>query len=169
MNPAAPSGPLPADGPLDHTDVAILAGIREVFETVDPMPADLPERVRFALAMRDLEAEVARLTVVEEPALAARGEEHSRTITFESDSLTIMIRIDGNGDGTARIDGWLAPPRRCEVQITSLANQLTVAVDEQGRFVFPCVPPGSAQLVVRPSGQEPGMGQRTVVTPTLIL
>ncbi len=44
--------------------------------------------------------------------LAARGAEQSRTITFDSDSLTIMIRIDSNNDGTARVDGWLAPPQR---------------------------------------------------------
>ena len=30
----------------------------------------------------------------------ARGEEQSRTVTFDSDSLTIMIRIDENKDGT---------------------------------------------------------------------
>ena len=75
------------------------------------MPPDLPERIRFSLALRDLEFEVARLSAEEDQLmLAARGTEQSRTITFDSDSLTIMIRVDSNQDGTARVDGWLAPP-----------------------------------------------------------
>ena len=54
----------------------------------------------------------------EDPRLvAARGAEQSRTITFDSDSLTIMIRIDSNKDGTVRIDGWLAPPQRREIEM----------------------------------------------------
>jgi hypothetical protein len=78
-----------------------------------PMPADLPERIRFSLAMRDLEGEVARLAAAEQQHLVgARGAERSRTATFDSDSLTIMIRIDSNRDGTVRIDGWLAPAQR---------------------------------------------------------
>ena len=68
------------------------------------MPADLPERIRFSLALRDLEIEVARLVAEEDlPVLAARSAEQSRTVTFDSDSLTIMIRIDANTDGTARV------------------------------------------------------------------
>ena len=89
-----------------------------MFQAADPMPADLPERIRFFLALRDLEIEVARLAAEEDrPALAARGAEQSRTITFDSDSLTIMIRIDANRDGTVRVDGWLAPPQRREIEM----------------------------------------------------
>ena len=58
------------DEPMDDLDFAILDGIRELFERADPMPADLPERIRFSLAMRDLEAEVARLAAAEQPHLA---------------------------------------------------------------------------------------------------
>jgi hypothetical protein len=152
-----------AEESLDETDFRLLDEIREMFQAADPMPADLPERIRFSLALRDLDVEVARL--VDQEAVAARGAEQSRTITFDSDSLTIMIRIDANRDGTARVDGWLAPPQRRELEMKTTADPLSVASDDQGRFVFPSVPRGTAQLVVRPAEQE----GRSVVTPALIL
>src|ERR1700722_19251331 len=93
---------------MDDFDFAILDGIRAIFEQVDPMPADLPERVRFALALRGLETEVARLVAEEDPRLVAvRGTEQSRTVTFDSASLSVIVRIEENKNGSVRIDGWL--------------------------------------------------------------
>jgi hypothetical protein len=170
MNPPDAGGRPAADGSLDHVDLAILDGIREVFQAIDPMPADLPERIQFSLALRDLEVEVARLAADEDQRVpAVRGDEQSRMITFDSDSLTIMIRIDSNSDGTARVDGWLAPPRRRTVEMRLPAGSLTAVSDEQGRFAFRQVPRGTAQLVVRPAGEGPGDSERCVVTPALIL
>ena len=166
MTPPEP-GRLPsADEPLDDADIGVLGDIRGLFESADPMPADLPERIRFGLALRDLEVEVARLAEEDQLAVAARGEEQSRTITFDSTTLTIMIRIDANKDGTVRVDGWLAPAQRREIEMTCAADPLSVTSDEQGRFAFPRVPRGTAQLVVRPAGPEET--RRSVVTPALI-
>ena len=163
----------PADGPMDDVDFGLLADMQELYEAIDPMPADLPERIRFSLALRDLEYEVARLAAQEEQQdqrlVAARGAEQSRTVTFDSESLTIMIRIDANPDGTARLDGWLAPPQRREIEMTTSAGSLSATSDEQGRFAFAQVPRGTAQLLARPP-QQPGDGPgRAVVTPALIL
>lgn len=154
--------------PMDDLDSAILDGIRELFAQADPMPADLPEQIKFALAVHRLEAEVACIVSEDEPRLAAvRGEEHSRTITFDADSLTIMIRIDRNTDGTLRIDGWLAPPQRREVELQTTADPQRAASDDQGRFAFTRVPHGTARLVVTaPAG---GPGGPPVVTPHLVL
>lgn len=164
------AGPVPpADEPLDNTDFGLLDDIRELYEAIDPMPADLPLRIRFSLALRDLEVEVARLAEEEQLAVAARGPELSRTITFDSQSLTIMIRIDANQDGTVRVDGWLAPPQRRDIDMKTEAKSLTTASDEQGRFAFTQVPRGTAQLVVRSAGTEPDKAGRSVVTPALIL
>ncbi len=63
-----------------------------------------------------------------------------------------MIRIDPNRDGTVRVDGWLAPPQRREIEIKTAADPLSVSSDEQGRFAFAQVPRGTAQLIVRPDG-----------------
>ena len=176
MTPSDASGFTPADESLDDVDLELLDGIREVFQAIDPMPADLPERIRFCLALRGLEIEVARLAAEDsQPSLAVRGAELSRTITFDSDSLTIMIRIDANRDGTVRIDGWLAPAQRRELELKTAAESLHVSSDDQGRFAFARVPCGTAQLMVRPAEPGPdgadgseGSG-RSVVTPALIL
>ena len=168
MTPPGP-GRLPsADEPLDDADFGVLGDIRELFEALDPMPADLPERIRFSLALRDLEVEVARLAEEDQLTVAARGKEQARTITFDSDSLTIMIRIDANRDGTVRVDGWLAPPQRRVVEIKTTADPLTAASDVQGRFAFARVPRGTSQFIVHPA--EPASGDtRSVVTPALII
>lgn len=158
-----------ADQPLDDTDLALLDGIRDMFRLADPMPADLPERIRFRLALRDLEIEVARLADEQESLAGIRGAEQSRTITFDSDSLTIMIRIDANRDGTVRVDGWLAPPQGREIDMKTTAESLSISSDAQGRFAFARVPRGMAQLVVRPVEQGPDGAGRSVVTPALIL
>lgn len=156
--------------PMDDVDFEILNGVREVFERADPMPADLPERIMFSLAMRDLEAEVARLTAAEQQHLVgARGAEHSRTVTFDSDSLTIMIRIDTNKDGTVRIDGWLAPAQHREIEMQAIGNTLRVSSDAQGRFAFASVPAGTVRLVILAVEQGPGAPGRSVVTPALVL
>ncbi len=161
--------PQSADEPPDDFDFELLDGIRHIFQAADPMPADLPERIRFFLALRDLEIEVARFATEDEPALAVRGVEQSRTITFDSDSLTIMIRIEENRDGTVRVDGWLAPPQCREIEMKTAADSLKVNSDEQGRFAFARVPRGTAQLMVSPADQGPSRAGRSVVTPTLIL
>ena len=163
-----PDAELPsADEPLDDSDLGLLAEVRDMFQAADPMPAELPDRIRFFLAFRDLDLEVARLTAEQdELAVAARGTEQSRTITFDSETLTIMIRIDGNTDGTVRVDGWLAPAQCREIELKCAADPLEVTSDEQGRFAFARVPRGTAQLVVRPARPQ-GAG-RSVVTPALI-
>jgi hypothetical protein len=159
-------------------DAGMISALGELFEMIDPMPSDLPERIRFSLALRELDTEVARLvTTADELALAARGVEESRTITFDSDSLTIMIRIDPNSDGTVRVDGWLAPPQCRQVEMRMTHSSITETADENGRFVFPAVCRGTAQLIVRQAGGAvdgerlsalPSVG-KSVITPALIL
>jgi hypothetical protein len=158
-------------------DASLLATVRELFSVADPMPADLTERIRFMFALRKLNAEIARVVRADEARLGARGTEESRTITFDSDSLTIMIRIDSNGGESVRVDGWLAPPQSRRVEMRMTDASLDVMADGAGRFVFPYVPRGSARVVVHPpDGSPPSAtdGDRagtatSVITPALIL
>jgi hypothetical protein len=161
------------------SDEHLLAIVRSAFEAADPVPVGLVDRVRLSVALAgldgDLDSELARLTVHE--ATLARGapEEESRTITFDSSSLTIMIRIDSNADGTVRVDGWLAPPQRRRVEMTMANGPVTTDADADGRFAFLSVPRGTARIVVRPPEQGTGESQpgpfeiKTVVTPALML
>jgi hypothetical protein len=169
MTPRGAGTEPPADGPMDDVDFALLADMQDLYQAMDPMPADLPERIRFSLSLRDLETEVARLAEEDLSAAAVRGAESSRAITFDSESLTIMIRIDANSDGTVQIDGWLAPPQRREIEMKTSADPLSVSSDEHGRFAFSRVPRGVAQLTVRPAGPKQSGAGPAVVTPALIL
>ena len=75
----------------------------------------------------------------------------------------------GHVDGTARVDGWLAPSQRREIEMKTTTDSLSVTSDEQGRFAFPRVPRGTAQLMVKPAEPGPSGAGRSVVTPALIL
>jgi hypothetical protein len=114
---------------------------------------------------------------VNETARVARGAEESRIVTFDSDRLTIMIRIESNPDGTARVDGWLAPPQAHRVEMRMTDESHTAMADELGRFVFYSVPRGTGRLIVRPphprvsseSGDDPLHAANSVITPALSL
>ena len=153
-----------ADGRLDRVDAAILDQIWSAYELADPPPPDLNDRVRFAIALEDVDVEVARLQEDLLVGSGARSGEHARTITFDAQSLSIMISILELPDGLVRLDGWLAPPaaRRVELRLdaaTGAAPSRLVSADERGRFVFADVGRGLAQLVVHPAGDgEDGSG-----------
>ena len=51
---AMPSGAHLADQPLDATDTALLTEVAALYDVVDPVPADLVERVKFALALDEV-------------------------------------------------------------------------------------------------------------------
>jgi hypothetical protein len=160
-----------ADQPLDEIDEAILNELATVDTLIDPPPADLDERVRFAIALRDVDAEVARLSEDRLLSSGAREAERSRTITFDSEHLTIMVTVVTRQDGRRRLDGWLAPAGPLRVILRTAGGrtagrtrEYVVTADDAGRFVLDDVEPGLAQLVVHPTG--PGL---MVVTPSLVL
>ena len=160
--PDNPTGPDPSDPEIDGVDLDDLD--REILGRIagdDPPPAGLDERVLFALALTDLDAEVARLAAAEP--VGARGGERARTITFDAASRTVMITILERADNLVRVDGWLAPGAalRVELRLPEPAGTRVVTADETGRFVFDEVPHGLAQLLV---GGDP-----RVVTPSLLL
>ncbi|MGN9907696.1 hypothetical protein ACTMTJ_09100 [Phytohabitans sp. LJ34] len=160
--------------PLDEVDLSILDHIAAVHGKLDPPPADLDARVRFALSRPDpdvsesvWEFEVARLVEEVPVGSGARASERTRTITFEADSRTVMITIVGRLDGSVRLEGWLAPaaPLRVELRLPEPAPAQTAQADEVGRFVFDEVARGLAQLLVHP----PDDTVPRVVTPSLAL
>ncbi len=161
-----------ADHPLDDNDQEVIDRLATVHSVLDPPPADLDERVLFAIALGDIDGEVARLSEEALIGSGARGSERTRTITFDADSRTIMITIVGRSDDLLRLDGWLAPPAvlRVELRFSEPAPSQFVASDDAGRFVFDGVPHGLAQLIVHPPGQglEGGETPR-VATPSIVL
>jgi hypothetical protein len=97
--------------------------------------------------------------------------EEARVVTFDSDSLTIMIRISQLG-GLVRIDGWLAPPQACLVELRSGERTVDADADAEGRFVLDAIPRGLAQLVVRLGGDGKtltGGRRQSILTPAIVL
>ncbi|MGR6920860.1 hypothetical protein ACU635_42045 [[Actinomadura] parvosata] len=153
--------------------------IANVYRVVDPVPATLVARLQFALALESPEFdspgfEVPGFEVLrpqEEDALLAgvRGGEDSRTITFDSEILTIMISVSARDEHAVRVDGWLAPPGDHLVELRCGAGAHVVRADDQGRFVLDVVPRGLSQLVVRQGVDDPAQATILAVTPSLIL
>jgi hypothetical protein len=156
------------DGPIDEVDMEVLDRVARVHALLDPPPADLDERVRFAIALDSLDIEVARLSEERLVGSGARGSDRTRTITFDCESRTVMVNVVDRADGLVRIDGWLAPPAvlRLELRSVAGAGSLTATSDDTGRFVFDGIAHGLAQLIVHPP--DPGGGNK-VVTPSLLL
>jgi hypothetical protein len=156
------------DDVLDERDAAILSEVSRLYTALDPVPDGLVERVRFAMALEEVHAEVSRLQRETQPLAAlARGDETTRTITFESTSLTIMINVSEGEDDDVRVDGWLAPPGTHRVSLRLTDRRLDGTADRQGRFVFDRVPRGLAQLIVRTDGLSGT--EKTVATPSVVL
>jgi hypothetical protein len=163
VNPFDIPASLGADQPIDDLDTAVLGEIRRFWAAADPLPAGLVDQIRFAVDLESYDLDVLPISLLE-TASAARGEEMSRLITFSGDTMTIMIRTLPGKDGTNRIDGWLSPGDRHPIEMRAGAVTVAAVSDATGRFVFPSVPIGLVQLVIRPTGTT-----RTVITPAVLL
>jgi hypothetical protein len=157
-----------AGEPLDELDLSILHGVRDLWDALDPVPSTLVDQICFAMDLESADFEVLRLTERMRFEVA-RGEEQSRLITFDSDSLTIMIKIDQNRNGTVRLDGWLTPPASHPIELRTTDGSLSTDSDDGGRFALDGIHPGMAQLVVRPNGTVSTERGRTVTTPSIVL
>jgi hypothetical protein len=154
-----------------------------MYDLLDPVPTGLADRVGFALEVEglasgadDLDLELMRLVQEESASTGSRGDQ-VRTITFGSESATVMLALT-DVEGGFRVDGWVAPGGRRQVGVRTGQGTHDVESDESGRFTVPLVPPGHFQLVLE-AGTAAGPGdvsgcpgptaRRAVVTPALTL
>lgn len=151
-------------GSLSPDDRVLLADIGRLLDDVDPPPGDLVQRVQFAIALENLDVEVARWERMD--ALSGVRGNGQGTITFTVSDLTVMINLTKIGRHH-RIDGWLVPAGRygVEVRVAEHGASSTTA-DEGGRFVLDQVPQGTTQIVIHIGDLS---CRRTVVTPTVVL
>ena len=162
----------PDAGPMDRADLRILSDLLAIYDTVDPMPEMLPDLVLFGLDTQNLDAEFATAGGVRTSVSGASGTrsvEHARRVTFASDSLTVMVVVNPQRDGSVRLDGWAAPGGRLHAELRVGDHTLTAECDESGRFVFDAVPAGPAQLVLHPTLDSDPSLTLPVVTPAVHL
>ena len=147
--------------PLDSLDATILTGVRDLWSRLDPVPAGMAERAKFALTMHSLEAELAELTRPE-PALTRLDDELARaeSVTFTSSRASLLVTVAVLGPTTARLDGWVTVPGAV-VRVHSDDGEQTTTADESGRFTFDEVRRGPVRFAMWPDGPQ----ERPVVTP----
>ena len=150
--------------PLDDVDLALLRTLRDALEVADPMPADLDERVGFALTVQALQAEIAELPRLPGEPVGARSHDYERvdTVTFTSSGMSAVVTISQVDRETARVDGWI-DGNASEVELRERNRTSAVEVDPEGRFAFTNVERGLVQLVFRFS--DPGTSP--VITPSM--
>lgn len=155
--------------PMDDIDRTILREMRGMYEAVDAPPADLAERVKFALTLAALEAEVAHLQ--ELSTAEVRSEQTyatTDTLTFTSSSTSLMVTVGpdvgATGADLLRVDGWVTGSGVL-VELSVGTERHPATSDANGRLVWEGVPRGRARFLIHPASE----GARPVVTPTIEL
>jgi hypothetical protein len=164
--------------PLDSCDERILSVINELHRRDDPMPKDLNERVQFVLELEaELDARVARVSRSAELVLTRGdadlvvGQGDPASITFDCETVTVMVTPRPSALRELRLDGWIGPEGSYEVELRGAEASKRASTDETGRFVLEGLPDGQMfQLVIRPDAalQREGL-PAVVVTPAVRL
>jgi hypothetical protein len=153
---------------MEDDDDTLLADLRRIAGQVDPVPDDL----LMSLNATGFEINTEFCRFVPQPLAGVlagvRGDEETTRATFESASLTIMVEWTAGAKGTVRLDGWLAPPSACRIELRTVDGPQTMDTDEGGRFAAQRVTRGEVQIRVHPNDQEAD-GARTVVTPSFVV
>ena len=152
--------------PLDAVDLHLLDVLRHVHQDVDPVPDDLVDRVKFAMTVAALEAEVAEI-VSSATLETVRGTDYDRadTVTFASDGLSVMVSIEHGATTKVDIVGWVSETG-VEVELRERGRTRTAVVDDEGRFTFTGVERGLVNFVLRRRAEA---GSPPIITPAIEL
>jgi hypothetical protein len=136
-------------------DAALFARLRAVWEEVDPVPADLIDRMVAAVAVEDLSREYALLTLVDGSLAAVRGETDSATLQFSDGDTSVLLHVTATEEGGRRVDGWV-DATVLAIRLSQGEREWSAEPGEHGRFAFEDVTSGVSRLrlVVRDAGGE---------------
>ena len=156
---------------IDARDIANLGHVRDLFGHADPVPSDLAERIKFAITVHALHAEVAEL--MDSALLTTRGAEAkveptpTESVTFTAASMSLMVTAgpmdSDETEDRVRVDGWVTTPG-ARVEAVTSEGSISVISDANGRFVLDDLPHGPVHFVVTDPGNE---DIRPVITPTI--
>jgi hypothetical protein len=153
---------------IDARDIANLGQLRDLFAHADPVPSDLAERMKFAITVHSLHAEVAEL--MDSALLTTRGADAkveptpTDSVTFTAASISLMVSAGPtDADDRVRVDGWVTTPG-AQIEAVTSEGSATVISDANGRFVLDDLPHGPVHFVVTDPGND---DMRPVITPTI--
>ncbi|MEI3846227.1 MULTISPECIES: hypothetical protein [unclassified Microbacterium] len=126
-------------------DAALFARMRRMWEDVDPVPADLVDRMVAAVAVEDLSREYALLTLVEGTLAAVRGETDTATLQFSDGTTSVLLHVTATEGGGRRVDGWV-DATALAIRLVQDDREWSAEPGEHGRFAFEEVTPGVARL-----------------------
>jgi hypothetical protein len=153
---------------IDGQDLRHLGQLRGLFAHADPMPHDLTERIKFALTVHALHAEVAEL--MDSALLTTRGEAAVESapiesVTFRAAVVSLMVTAnESNLEGRVRLDGWVTVPGAA-VEVVTADGSTTLKSDANGRFVLDDLSHGPVHfvIVIDPEDER----SRPVITPSI--
>jgi hypothetical protein len=152
-----------ADPDPTRADTALFGQLRSMWDTLDPVPAGLADRMVAAVAIEDLTRAWTVLSLVAGTELAAvRGETDTLMLQFSDGSSSVLLHVSMTEDGRRRVDGWVDPPA-VEVRLSQGDSEWAATPTEAGRFELDGVSAGLSRLrmVLRPADG----GLREVMTP----
>ncbi|MEV4687112.1 hypothetical protein [Microbacterium sp. LWH3-1.2] len=126
-------------------DAALFARMRRMWEDVDPVPADLVDRMVAAVAVEDLSREYALLTLVEGTLAAVRGETDTATLQFSDGTTSVLLHVTATESGDRRVDGWV-DATALAIRLVQGDREWSAEPGEHGRFALEEVTPGVARL-----------------------
>jgi len=140
-----------AEGPRTggpEQDAALFARMREMWAQVDPLPAELIDRMVAAVAADDLNREYALLTLVETDLVAVRSDGEVLTLQFSDGTVTVLLHITRTEQGARRIDGWVdaAPVTVTIARGADDGKTRDAPIGEHGRFELDGVGAGLVRL-----------------------
>jgi hypothetical protein len=136
-------------------DAALFARLRSVWETVDPVPVDLVDRMVAAVAVEDLTREYEQLTLVAGELAAVRSDTESLTLQFSDGSTSVLLHVTSTADAARRVDGWV-DAAALAVKLIQGDREWSAELGDNGRFAFDGVATGMSRIrmVVRDSNGE---------------
>ncbi len=156
--------------PMDDHDLVALAALARAVTAADPPPPGLVDRAQFAVALEEVEVEVASIqrnaAGADQLAGVRSVEDQALTMTFTAASLSLTLAVTETARARHRLDGWVTTDGDVVVtlRLGGDADQRRSDVVD-GRFAFDDVPSGMVQVVVA-TGDE---AAPTVVTPVFEL
>lgn len=134
-------------------DAALFAQLRAVWTEVDPVPADLIDRMVAAVAAEDLTREYALLTLVAHDLAEVRSDTDTLTLQFSDGSTNVLLHVTGSGDGLHRIDGWV-DASALSVTLIQGEKERAAELGDHGRFALDAVKSGVSRIRLAVRGEN---------------
>ena len=149
---STPTPPVPPQGSTSGSEAmndSLERRLRAVAASADPVPSLVTDAARAVFALRDLDAQLIELvhdSAVDDDAVLVRGDDETRTLTFEHGDVAVDLQVTETPEGyvlLALVDGATG-----DVVVEHAGGRTTVPLDDAGRVSLDGVPAGPVRLVL---------------------